>query len=299
MGTKLIITDAGFAEVVNAEKNGTAPVLLKSVGVGTGKYEASASQTALQSEIKRLDAISGGGIGDNIIHITLHDNSADAYVVYEVGIFTEAGTLFCVYSQNTPIVQKSAGSELLFAFDIVLANINAESLTIGDTNFLISSATTERQGIVELATGDETAAGTDGTRAVTPASLISRTATTARRGLVELATIAETAAGTDAERAVTPQGLYSAFGKQHLETGFQKIAGGLVIQWGRALVANGDNGTNVVFPTAFPAKCASVVAVSIDNVAVSFRSISAGTGGVTLRHNGNGGVNAYWIAVGY
>ena len=71
-------------------------------------------------------------------------------------------------------------------------------------------ASSDVAGIVELATPAETQSGTDTTRAVTPAGLISRTATDSRTGVVELATSAETQAGTDATRAVTPSGLTSA-----------------------------------------------------------------------------------------
>lgn len=72
------------------------------------------------------------------------------------------------------------------------------------------TATTTRDGIVELATNAEVQAGTDTTRAVTPAALASLTATATRAGLVELATVAETLAGTDTTRAVTPDGLFDA-----------------------------------------------------------------------------------------
>lgn len=72
------------------------------------------------------------------------------------------------------------------------------------------TATTTRDGLVELATNAEVQAGTDTTRAVTPASLASLTASTTRAGLVELATAAETLAGTDTTRAVTPDDLFDA-----------------------------------------------------------------------------------------
>ena len=167
----IIITDAGLAEIVNAENNGTAPVVLAEVGFGTGQYTPSASQTALTNEIKRIDAISGGGAGDNILHLTAEDSSADAYTVYEIGIYTESGTLFAVCSQKSPIITKAAASQALLALDIALTNVNPASVTVGDTNFVLNPATTEREGVIELATEAEVKAGTDATRAVTPATL--------------------------------------------------------------------------------------------------------------------------------
>ena len=59
----------------------------------------------------------------------------------------------------------------------------------------IVAATDTQSGLVELATNAETQAGTDSSRAVTPAGLASRTATTSRTGIVELATNAEAQIG--------------------------------------------------------------------------------------------------------
>ena len=50
----------------------------------------------------------------------------------------------------------------------------------------MNGATSEKQGIVELATAAETIAGRDGSRVVTPAGLSARTATTERTGLVRI-----------------------------------------------------------------------------------------------------------------
>lgn len=206
----IVVTDAGIQEVINAEHSGTAPVLLTHVGFGTGQYTPTADQTSLQSEFKRLGTITGGNVGDNIIHIIVNDTSSDSYSVSEIGVFTASGTLFAVYSQATPIIQKAAASEIMLAVDIVLTHVDPDSVTIGDTNFILPPATTSQQGIVELATDAETQAGTDTTRAVTPASLASLVATEVLRGLVELATTAEATAGTDTARAVTPAGLAAA-----------------------------------------------------------------------------------------
>lgn len=75
-------------------------------------------------------------------------------------------------------------------------------------------ATETTAGVVELATVAEVAAGTDSSRAVTPAGLSARTATETRTGVVELATTAEVQAGTDTTRAVTPAGLSKVIRKQ-------------------------------------------------------------------------------------
>lgn len=294
----IIITDAGLAEVINAEQTGTAPVVLTEVALGTGQYTPNSSQTALSAEFKRLDAVAGGAIGDNAIHLTAQDSGNDAYTVYEVGIFTSSGTLFAVYSQPVPIIQKAAAAHALLAMDIVLTNIDPDSVTVGDTDFQLNGATTTKQGIVELATGAEVIEGADAFRAVTPSALSARTATTVRTGLVELATNAETIAGTDGTRAITPAALAAAFVREQLETGFQKLPGGTLIQWGKAFIAP-DGTTRIAFPQAFPTACQYASAVSIDSVQPAFSVASKNAESIKFQHSGNGGVNAIWVAVGY
>jgi hypothetical protein len=212
MANSILITDAGLAEVVNAEQSGTAPVVIASVGYGTGQYTPDGSQTALKAEFKRLTTIAGGAVGANVIHLTAQDDSFDDYTVYEVGIYTESGTLFAVCSQTTPILEKASKSQSLIAIDIAVSDFSAASVTFGDTNFTNPPATTERQGIVELATDAETVAGTDASRVVTPKTLHALKATVDRAGLVELATEAEVEAGVDKERAVTPGSLAKVLG---------------------------------------------------------------------------------------
>ena len=169
--TNFVITNAGLAEIVNAENNGTAPVVLSKVGIGTGKYTATADRTALAAEFKQFSTIKGGNIGDNIININVEDTSTETYSVYEIGIYTDSGTLFAVCSHTSPLIEKASVSKMMIAIDIVLTNVNPDSITLGDANFLLNSATTEEQGIIELATEAEAKAGTDTHRAITPKTL--------------------------------------------------------------------------------------------------------------------------------
>lgn len=169
--TNIVITDAGLAEIINAEASGTAPVVLSHIALGAGQYRATPNMTQLQGEFKRFDAVSGGAVDDHVIHLTINDTSNDAYTVYEIGVFTSKGTLFAVYSQKTPITQKAAGAQSLLAIDLVLTNMNPDSVTVGDMTFVLPPATTEIQGLVELANDEEVKAGTDIYRAVTPAGV--------------------------------------------------------------------------------------------------------------------------------
>lgn len=165
----VVITNAGIAEVINAQHTGTAPVVLAQVGFGQGVYTPTADQTAMQDEIKRVSTIAGGVVGSNIMHIQALDSGEAAYAVYEIGVYTASGTLFAVYSQPTPILQKVADSSIMCVIDFVLSGVEPTSVTVGDTDFTLAPATTTNQGVVELATDGEVIAGTDTERAITPA----------------------------------------------------------------------------------------------------------------------------------
>ena len=172
MASKLLVTNAGLAALVNAQQTGTLPLTLSSVQFGSGKYTPAADQTQLQNSFKTLDTIAGGAVGDNVIHITVSDVSADDYDVYEFGVFTSDNVLFAVYSQDTPIISKASGSQALLAIDIVVADAGQTDITVsGDTTFTNPPATTLQAGVVKLATSAETSAGTDASKAVTPAGL--------------------------------------------------------------------------------------------------------------------------------
>lgn len=82
-------------------------------------------------------------------------------------------------------------------------------------------------------------------------------ATTTRKGQVQLATSAEAQALTDALKAITPSTLAAALqgGNQSLNVnGYQKLPGGLIIQWGRAGTTTSGTETvtlPITFPTAY------------------------------------------------
>lgn len=170
-GLNLTITNAGRAALVNAANNGTAPVLMAAVGVSPTAVAPAPDAIALPNEIKRISTISGDAVANDTIHVTIRDESVDTYTVRSFALYLNDGTLFALYGQVAPIMEKSAQAMLLLALDVIFADINAEQIVFGDTSFLNPPATTERQGVVELATSEETTNGVDTIRAVTPKGL--------------------------------------------------------------------------------------------------------------------------------
>lgn len=260
MSISLIITDAGRAEVINADNTGTGPVTLTEVALGTGIAASSPTQTALQAEFKRLNTISGLVVADDTIHVTVRDETNAEYSFSEFGIFTDSGTLFAVYSAPADIMQKAAASSLNMALDVVLGTLDANTVTFGDTNFTNPPASETVSGVSKAATQTETNTGMDDTKFVTPKKLKAwvKQATETVIGLMKVATQAQTDAGTDDTVAVTPKKMRFGFSISLSQNGyiiFPSWMGGVILQWFRV----SNQGTQTYsYPFAFPNAALSV-----------------------------------------
>ncbi|WP_353981690.1 hypothetical protein [Salinicola endophyticus] len=231
MAIVFTITDAGRAALIDADHDGTNALTISEIGLGGERYAPAKDQTDLRAPIKRLDTIAGRAVAADTLHVTVQDESSDAYAVGEIGLFTDAGVLFAVYSQSDWIIEKAAPATLLLATDLVVESLDVSSITFGDAAFLNPPATTEVAGVLEIATQAEVDAGSDARRGVVPRTLkafidkvlaayatvkqltdhaASRdhpAASTYQQGMIELATYAEVRDGVDHARAVTPAGL--------------------------------------------------------------------------------------------
>lgn len=132
-------------------------------------------------------------------------------------------------------------------------------------------------------------------------------ASTVRKGLVQLATSTESQDLTDPLKALTPNTLAQALkgANQSLAAnGYQKLPGGLIIQWGTTGSVPVDGSLDVTFPIAFPSSCASVVAQQTygspgSGVVLPGWSISSKSAtGFRLQNDAQAQV-FYWIAIGY
>jgi len=166
----MTLTQAGLSAVVNVQAGDIGPISITEIGLSDQHFTVSSTLEALPGEFKRLP-IGGDVLGDDLIHVTALDASADAYSYRAFALYTSANVLFAVYGQADWIAQKTPATSSYFALDVAMASGQAATLVLGDTNFVNPPATTERQGVVELATAEEAAGGTDPLRALTPAAM--------------------------------------------------------------------------------------------------------------------------------
>lgn len=171
MALTIIVTDAGRAALVNAANNGTNPVVIAQAGISGTAVVPSKTATALPGEIKRLATISGDVVADDMIHLIVRDEGADTFTLRSFGLYLADGTLFAIYGQADPILEKSAQAMMLLAIDIAFADIDAAEISFGDADFLNPPATESTVGVVELATEAETIGGALADRAVHPKGL--------------------------------------------------------------------------------------------------------------------------------
>lgn len=206
-GTLIKLTNAGRAALIGPGNVGTVTRTITKIGVATAAFVHNDGLLVLPNERKKLDTFGGENVAPDMVHVTLRDDSEDQYTLYGFGLYLDNGVLLGTYSQDTPILEKSPAAMLLLSADMLFTSIDAALLQFGSASWTNPPATEARQGVVELATADETQTGTDATRAVTPAGLSSRMATEARTGLAAIASQGEANAGVDDSKMVTPKKL--------------------------------------------------------------------------------------------
>lgn len=164
----LSLTDAGLAAVQGA--SGADPVQIAELGLTATPFDMAPTLTALPGEFKRIAAVSGTAAAPNITHMSAYDTSDDVWNATGLGLWLADGTLFATFSADSTIINKAAPAFALISFDIIWQADLAASIVFGDPIFTNPPATTEMRGLIELATQAEADAGTDGLRALTPAT---------------------------------------------------------------------------------------------------------------------------------
>jgi phage-related tail fiber protein len=167
------LTAAGRQALINAAQDGTQARRIVSVGVTATAFTPTESLAAIPGEVKRIETVAGDVVAKDTIHVTVRDDGSQAYTVRGLGLYLDNGVLLGTYSQAAVILEKSVASIFLLSTDLRVldGSVDISTLQFGETNFINPPATTERQGVVQLATEAIASALEDATRALTAASV--------------------------------------------------------------------------------------------------------------------------------
>ncbi|WP_062731894.1 gp53-like domain-containing protein [Sphingobium abikonense] len=171
---RMMITAAGLDALVDAQSGATDAVQIAQVGLTQSAFVMAPTITSLPGEFKRISAVSGQSVSETVIHMTAQDNSEDIYDLRGLGLFLPNGSLFAVYSQETPIFRKVSIAFFLLALDIAFSNGAAGDIVFGDTSFLMPPATETVKGVARIADPALAEAGADHDTIITPLTLRQR-----------------------------------------------------------------------------------------------------------------------------
>ena len=288
--TSRAVTPAGVKAAVNKGNAATATTLATARTINGTSFNGSVNITTANWGTARTLTI--GATGKSV------NGSANvAWTIAEIlptgtsgQVLKHNGTTWVAGTDNNTTYSTMSASEANTGTATAARVITAAVLK-GAIDTFVPAAGSSTSGKVALATNAEVQAGTDASKAVTPAALAARTATESRTGLVELATTAEAAAGTDTSRAVTPAGVKAAVNKGNAATA-------TTLATARTINGTSFNGSvNITTANWGTARTLTIGATgkSVNgsaNVAWTIAEIlPTGTSGQVLKHNGT-----TWVA---
>lgn len=128
-----VITQAGLAAIFRATNDGLSAQITHVV-LGSSGYTPVQTQTALRSKKGTYPISDGQKLSNTQIHLTAVADDAAEFWVREVGFLLSDGTLLAVWSDPTQaLAYKSPNAQLLLAYDLSLAALPANSVTITST----------------------------------------------------------------------------------------------------------------------------------------------------------------------
>ena len=128
-----VITKAGLAAIWRADNTGVAAEITHVV-LGTAGYTPRNDQKSLQAQVAKYPIAGGERLSSTQIHLTAVADGEPAFWVREVGFLLSDGTLLAVWSHPTEaLTYKPADADLVLAYDVSLAALPADSVTIIST----------------------------------------------------------------------------------------------------------------------------------------------------------------------
>ena len=328
-----VITEAGRNLIAKGLTGDTVTFTKMQLGDGTTSNDGR-TMTALVSTKADLPIIGLSNTGTGIAELRFLINNKDittGFYIKEVGVFAKgADGVEVLYAYNVSpnpdfIPPFSANNiiEIEYVDSIIVdqvANITASidpSITYM-TQAQISSTYVKK---TDIATQTEVNAGAEDTKIVTSKKLkarldsllagitstyvkLTQLATETVAGIIKISTTAQVTAGTDNTTAVSPAKLKEIFvnGSTKTQNGYQKLPGGLIVQWGTVSIS-ANSVTTVTFPVAFPnaglAGYASKHDANANGTQYRWDCSAPGKTQMSMANNWTTAISGSWLVIGY
>lgn len=145
-----IILEVGLNAIWRTTNDGVSAQITH-IALGDAGYTPNQGQTGLQAEKARYPVADGKRESSHQIHLTaLADGNAEFWV-REVGFYLADGTCLALWSDPAkPLAYKAPGVDLLLAYDLNLAAVPANAVTVQPTGAGLSLAMAEEIAALAL-----------------------------------------------------------------------------------------------------------------------------------------------------
>ena len=262
----------------------------------------------IPTELEALQTSSGQTSSDAILNqVSIGTSRYAANNFYIDSGVADAYVLTLAASMTNP-VSATIGYFIGMIIRFRAGNANTGASTVNINSAGVKNLKKE-DGTTDLAAGDiptsqDSIFRYDGTSFV----LNTGQASTTAKGIIEIATNAEVIAGTDTSRAITPAGLIAAFANSKTTNGYTYLPNGLIEQWGTYTSTIPSNGSvDIALPVTFPNAflnaicCPAAAAYCIDGNALGTTRVSTSVIRINngSQNSATGNTGVAWRAIGY
>lgn len=309
-----ILTNQGAARLANAAALGTKLNLTQmAVGDANGTLPTpDPAQTKLinQKRIAPLNLLTVDPANTSqIIAEQIIPENEGGFWIREIGLYDDDGILIAVANcpeTYKPQLQEGSGRTQTIRMILIVSSTSAITLKIDPSVVLATRQYVDDKVIEVKAYADDLMKKhVDAANPHKQYPLIANALKEiADAGLVDklfenlgLGNAAKRGVGTGANQVPD----MTEFTRNLVNNGWQKLPGGLVIQWGMGGMAAGVTSGDVTFPIAFPVTVFAIFATDTGAASVTYGTTNRSKTGFTLTRtasSGAGNVNAFYLALG-
>ncbi|MFC2858653.1 phage tail protein [Citrobacter farmeri] len=318
MATKYyaVLTNVGAAKLANATALGAqVEITQMAVGDGNGALPTpNPAQTALIHELRRapLNSLSiDPNNANQIIAEQVIPEDVGGWWIREIGLFDKDGDMIAVANcaeTYKPQLQEGSGRVQVVRMILIVSSTAAVTLKIDPSVVLATRAYVDSQIIVAKSYADDLMDEhlddeNPHQQYLMIAKCLKEIADAGPESIASVFT--NLGLGEAAKRAVgagtnqIPD--MNTFARNLVSNGWQKLPGGMVIQWGMGGMEAGVNAGDVTFPIAFPSNVFAILVTDTGAASVPYGTTNRSKTGFTLTRaatSGAGNVNGFYLAIG-